>query len=98
MIYELIFHLSLLWRYVSVIIDLCKEANCHENGHCILQDEKKFANCSCDEGYRGNGTFCTGVYKVFSVTCKSNVPISQWQTFEKIETGKSLTIAIKGYS
>ena len=50
--------------HCTVLLDLCKEANCHENGHCVLRDEIKFANCSCDEGYRGNGTFCTGVVEL----------------------------------
>ena len=47
------------------LLDLCKNATCHQNATCNLYDEKKFANCSCNIGFGGDGRHCFGMYDVF---------------------------------
>ena len=41
-------------------IDECTEEsdNCHHNATCNNTDGS--FNCTCNSGYRGNGTFCEG--------------------------------------
>ncbi len=43
------------------LLDLCKNAACHENARCNLNDDIKFANCSCNHGHKGDGRHCVGM-------------------------------------
>ena len=43
------------------LLDLCEAANCDDNATCHMYDDIKFANCSCDYGFLGNGTHCIGM-------------------------------------
>ena len=46
-------------------------SNCHENATCHNTDG--LYNCTCKDGYQGNGTHCAGNASILIQVCAKNV-------------------------
>ncbi len=67
----------------STDIDECSEGtdNCHNNALC--ENTVGSYKCGCDSGYRGNGTYCQGLFKIlhYDFVCEAGKICAQLPKF-----------------
>ena len=66
-----IFSLSSYQIHNTLITDIeeCSQTPSPCHGHATCKELQGSFNCSCDEGFTGNGTYCEGL------NCKENILI-----------------------